>query len=109
MLFRSYANEISYLKTWVSNRIAWMDINMPGNCYTVGENEEISQNFFNVYPNPANEYLNISFNSAAFKLQQITLYDGLGNTVYQTTSNKNNLQLDLSSYQIGRASCRERV
>lgn len=27
-----YAGEIAKLKTWISNRIAWLDANLPGNC-----------------------------------------------------------------------------
>ena len=29
----SYGEEIQFLKTWISGRLSWMDLNMPGNCY----------------------------------------------------------------------------
>ena len=29
----SYAEEVQFLKTWISGRLSWMDNNMPGNCY----------------------------------------------------------------------------
>jgi len=28
----SYAEEVQFLKTWISSRLSWMDVNMPGNC-----------------------------------------------------------------------------
>jgi len=28
----SYTEEIQFLKTWLSGRLSWMDLNMPGNC-----------------------------------------------------------------------------
>jgi hypothetical protein len=31
----SYANEMDYLKTWIGDRMIWLDDNMPGNCIYV--------------------------------------------------------------------------
>ena len=36
----SYANEMSYLKTWIGERMIWLDDNMPGNCIYVAPEPE---------------------------------------------------------------------
>jgi hypothetical protein len=28
----SYVEEVQFFKTWISARLSWMDLNMPGNC-----------------------------------------------------------------------------
>ena len=57
---QSYEEEISTMINWITNRLNWMDINMPGNCAddTDLNLNEIQSNF-NIYPNPANDVLNI--------------------------------------------------
>ena len=50
---QSFAEEINYLKTWISNRLVWMDANMVGSCDNLIINqEELSQ--IKVFPNPSN-------------------------------------------------------
>jgi subtilisin-like proprotein convertase family protein/spore coat protein CotH len=47
----SYASEIIDLKNWLTNRLAWLDANIPGDC-AVGIQENVLVNNLNVYPNP---------------------------------------------------------
>ena len=47
----SYAGEIADLKTWIANRTAWMDANLPGDC-TVGLKEQFVNTNLLIYPNP---------------------------------------------------------
>jgi subtilisin-like proprotein convertase family protein len=57
----TYSEEIASLKSWISDRLAWMDANLPGTCYTVGQNEVSEKGpEFEVYPNPANALLTIN-------------------------------------------------
>ena len=45
---QSYAEEIEYMKNWISNRVAWMDANITGNCqYDVAGHSNL-----NNYSNP---------------------------------------------------------
>ena len=38
---QSYAEEIIALKSWIANRLDWLDLNMPGNCdYDITNIEE---------------------------------------------------------------------
>lgn len=60
----TYAGEISSLKTWMHNRLSWLDANMPGNCnesYGIAENE--NENALSIFPNPVSDILNIVFRS----------------------------------------------
>jgi hypothetical protein len=61
----TYMGEVNNLKTWMRNRLAWLDANMPGTCdksYGVDENEAESK--FSIFPNPATDILNIEFSTA---------------------------------------------
>lgn len=82
----TYQDEINYLKTWLINRINWMDNNIPGNCYNVGVNEMTSiENNFLVYPNPANDKFYIkNYSNSQF---EIMIYDQIGKMVAQQNLN----------------------
>ena len=61
-LATTYTGEVNALKTWMHNRLNWLDANMPGNCdksYGIAETE--SENTFQIYPNPVKDNLNIEF------------------------------------------------
>jgi hypothetical protein len=54
----TYAGEIESLKTWIANRLNWMDAYMPGTCSTTGIPEgEIAEGAFSVFPNPVSGVL----------------------------------------------------
>lgn len=58
---QSYEAEVEAYKNWIAERLIWMDENLPGNC----ENDIITsvadteQDQFNLYPNPANSFVNL--------------------------------------------------
>jgi hypothetical protein len=56
----TYAEEMSSLKAWIHFRLAWMDANLPGNCYNLGLKPEASRAVIQIYPNPANDLIYIS-------------------------------------------------
>jgi len=61
----TYDEEISSLKNWVHTRLSWIDANLPGTCYTVGQEEFVEkQPGLEVYPNPA--AVQLSINSEQF-------------------------------------------
>ncbi|MBI4931179.1 MAG: CotH kinase family protein [Bacteroidetes bacterium] len=49
----TYQGEINRLKLWISNRLTWLDTNMPGNCLTTSLPSYPSEKYFSVYPNPS--------------------------------------------------------
>ena len=64
-LASTYAAEVSSLKTWMHNRLNWLDANMPGSCKaSYGITENVNENAFSIYPNPVIDNLNIVFRSA---------------------------------------------
>lgn len=59
----TYAEEINYLKTWISTRLTWMDANMFGSCSDLSI-EETASSALSVYPNPAESDIHVMFSSA---------------------------------------------
>ena len=77
----TYQDEINFLKTWISDRLNWMDTNMIGtsaNCIT-GTGKQVLKENIKVYPNPFDQYL--SFETDANEPITIQLYDNLGRIV----------------------------
>jgi len=60
----TYQGEIDNLKTWIHDRLLWIDNNIPGICTSV-KTPELADNSddFNIYPNPATNNIYIHFNS----------------------------------------------
>lgn len=69
--------------------------------FTINTHEIIDNTWFNIYPNPANEVLNIASKNNQGDIE-ITVYDAFGKRVlFQNEKNKSNIQLNISSLQIG--------
>ncbi len=61
----NYAGEITEMKNWFRNRIAWLDANMPGACYFLGSNEIVKNEInISVFPNPFSNAVSIRLRSA---------------------------------------------
>lgn len=77
-----FPKQVDTLKWWISNRIAWMDANMPGSCATIGiADNNTFENSLSIYPNPANENINVSMNLNTDENMSVQLVDVLGRTV----------------------------
>ena len=88
----SYSGEIIKFKNWISERLTWLDNNMPGNCPNVGLNE-LKKTYVVTYPNPSLETLNI-YSEA--EIEQIIIYDNIGRAIKNLSSLKiNNITLDV--------------
>lgn len=75
----TYAEEIAYLKQWLTNRLAWLDANMFGSCPNLNA-DEIEMKELSVYPNPASDYIQVSSNSNITN-DEIQLFNQLGELV----------------------------
>jgi hypothetical protein len=97
----TYQEEIDYLKTWISNRLIWMDDNMFGVCDNLAVNDLSGSNAFQVYPNPTNGVLNI-VNKEYQKKTTINLYTAYGGIVKSFEfAEQKEISLDLSTYSKG--------
>jgi len=58
----TYQGEVNALKTWMHNRLSWLDSNMPGNCdASYGIVEDEFNNAFSIYPNPVSDNLHVEY------------------------------------------------
>lgn len=80
--FNTYQEEVDWLKTWLTDRLNWLDQNMPGNCNTVSSETTIpdSENM-NVYPNPLSDGAVISFTQIKTEHVSITITDITGRSI----------------------------
>ena len=87
----TYSGEIIKFKNWISERLTWLDNNMPGNCPNVGLNE--LKTYVVTYPNPSLETLNI-YSEA--EIEEIVIYDNIGREIKSLSSLiSNNISLDV--------------
>ncbi|MEY3836085.1 MAG: hypothetical protein RI989_1513 [Bacteroidota bacterium] len=89
----TYQEEITYLKSWINDRITWMDANMFGICDSAAQIESIHKFDFNIYPNPTKDLVYIeSPNERAF---QISVFTAQG-TLLKTIQNSNSTRISIS-------------
>ncbi len=96
----TYAEEIGYLKTWITDRATWMDANMFGVCndLAINENNEV---VYRVFPNPAKELVNFEFPYLIIK-GQINILDAMGRIVSKhIISNSYNAQIAVGKLPSG--------
>ena len=85
----SYQEEIIKFKNWISDRLFWLDNNMPGHCPNVGIRDDKEANpYLILYPNPASEFINIYVDQPIGKIELFNLH---GQVVH--TKNVRNLNL----------------
>ncbi len=95
----TYADELTYLKEWICNRIEWMDQEI--------EDLEASlqEGFLNAYPNPSQGLVNISFRSNAAHEWKLNVHNLKGELVYtkriQSKSGYNILPVELRDLSNG--------
>jgi hypothetical protein len=89
----TYQEEITYLKSWINDRLTWMDANMFGVCDTAAQIESLHKSDFNIYPNPTKDVVYIeSPNERAF---QISVFTAQG-TLLKSISNSNSTRTSIS-------------
>lgn len=74
----SYTDEIRFLKSWIINRLNWLDNNIPGEFESYAPFNEYEAN---VFPNPFDYFLTISFLLEDDGYVSIDLLDMQGNSV----------------------------
>jgi hypothetical protein len=82
----TYQEEIDYMKTWIDDRLTWMDANMYGHCSNLSV-PEIEVSPIAIFPNPANTVVN--FYSEKLNHEEVTigLYGSDGSMIQSHTTN----------------------
>lgn len=96
----TYAEEIGYLKTWLTDRANWMDANMFGICsnWSVDEIERLQ---VRVFPNPAEDHVLFEFTELVTD-GSLELYDHSGKLVHSISfQNDYHLEIDLAQFSNG--------
>jgi len=93
---QSYSEEIDVLKSWITNRLLWMDSNLPGDCAddVLGIDDVKLKNQITVYPNPSNSLITITSN-LSFPVE-FEIYSSLGLAVMKGNLISSQQQVDLS-------------
>jgi len=97
---QTYEEEIDYLKNWISERIDWIDANIPGNCeddvVSIDEVSEASHKL-KMFPNPTNERvtLEVPFDGV------LQLTDVNGNIIEHRNVKKGKLMIELKNVTSG--------
>jgi hypothetical protein len=99
----TYAEEIDYLKTWLTNRLTWMDNNMFGDSCTIdlAVDDLTSQKSILVYPNPANDICHIQLTPHQ-QYDDLLLYNAIGQIVEQyNIQNRKNFEIPVNALAPG--------
>lgn len=88
----TYAAEISSVKNWITHRLAWLDQHMPGNCYTIGIQEQ--PDALSIQPNPSSGFVSIKGLKPNEHIIECRLFDLTGNELAKIESNTTSLNFD---------------
>jgi len=91
--------ELDTMKAMIARRLQWMDMHLPGICTTpLSIPNVVEQQSVQVYPNPAQTQLNIQ---SEHPIDQIIIYNALGQCVYRTHTTSRSMQVDVSNFTSG--------
>ena len=92
----TYEEEVEVLKTWIVNRMNWLDNNMPGECWNSSEFEIFSENIVKLLPNPAKDKITI-YLPAITSNTQLSIHNVSGEKVLERVLTNNETQIDISA------------
>jgi hypothetical protein len=79
---QTYQGEIDTLKSWIHNRIAWLDANMPGTLngcnLTSVQSDDYPRSALTVYPNPAQDRAQLLFDCTQNTVAELHVCNMLG-------------------------------
>ena len=80
----TYQGEIDVLKTWMHNRLIWLDTNMPGTCdATSVPGFAAAEKSLSIYPNPVSDQMNVEYRTNSESQVQFTVINQQG-SILQT-------------------------
>jgi hypothetical protein len=78
----SFSDEVTYLKTWIDQRLTWMDANMPG--LITASQETPGEVSVSAAPNPFDGSVSIRYAVEVESVVNIRILDAMGRTVNST-------------------------
>ena len=102
----TYDGEIQTLKTWLADRLKWIDANIPntGACFDYPANVKESV-IFKVFPNPIGDKLMLRVDSRNSQQLSITIFDAMGRkiiaTAYSLNGGRNLFELPAERWAAG--------
>lgn len=97
----TYAGEIQNLKTWITNRLNWIDNNLPGICNQTFISSKTNTSGVAAFPNPASDYLYVEIFNSNAEQTEVTIRDLSGRTVYATEGRTNRFIIDVTIIKQG--------
>ncbi len=100
----SFEEEVDYLKYWLTNRMEWLDDNLPVNGpFVLNLDESVANNDFRVYPNPNHGKFTVTQDLQNKVLMDIEIINSNGQVVYigKFGPGNINLDIDISENQAG--------
>ena len=73
-----FPGEVQLLKSWVNQRLSWLDGNIPGQCIVGDELSEFGDLKAKIYPNPTSDKLHVTYKSGESGSLKISLLDHYG-------------------------------
>lgn len=98
----TYEDEVNFLKTWLTQRLAWMDANMLGDCNLVSTEKIVAETKpFSIFPNPTAGVIYLESYLVNNQGNVLRTFNSLGAEVatYQTSQNIN--KIDISTLAKG--------
>lgn len=79
----TYSNEVTYLKSWISDRLSWLDFNIAGLEVITDLEDDLTVRYaISIYPNPNNGKFHIHFNHNIESDLDFSLHDNLGKIIF---------------------------
>lgn len=79
----TYAEDVSFLKQWLLDRLVWMDNNMPGECDQISAVSPHGELKTSVHPNPSATTFTVEFANAEHE-SVVKIYNAVGEIVLST-------------------------
>ncbi len=74
----TWPSEVNDLKTWITNRLSWMDGAITGRCVALGVKELNPVSALTIYPNPFSSTVNVNYEIIAGANVKLELFNALG-------------------------------
>ena len=82
----TYAGELETLKAWITNRLEWLDVEIPNLCNPVSATEDTinAEEVLTCFPNPASDFVEVVYSLSSPTFVTISLVNSVGAEVIST-------------------------